>query len=95
MSACLSNRPKGVEQHVTLVVLKSLLVVVLKKIARWGLALGKMSSASNFIFTVSPNFFICDGPNFSFIENCGILRLDPNHFQQLSEISQLLKAQII
>jgi len=45
-----------------------------------------MSSAPNFIFTVSPNFFICDGPNVSIVENCGILRLDPNHFQQLSDI---------
>ena len=53
-----------------------------------------MSSAPNIIFTVSPNFFICDDPNVSFIENCGILRLDPNHFQQLSEMFQSLKAQI-
>jgi len=53
-----------------------------------------MSSAPNFIFTVSASVFICDDPNVSFIENCGILRLDPNHFQQLSEIFQLLKAQL-
>jgi len=53
-----------------------------------------MSSAPNFIFTVPPNFFICDGPNVSFIEDYGILRLDPNHFQQLSEIFQSLKTQI-
>jgi len=53
-----------------------------------------MSSAPNFIFTVSPKFFICDDPNASFIETYGILRLDPNHFQQLSEIFQSLKAQI-
>jgi len=48
----------------------------------------------DFIFTLPPNFFICDGPNVSFIENCGILRRDPNHFQQLSEIFQSLKAQL-
>jgi len=47
-----------------------------------------MRSALNFIFTAPPNFFICGGPNASFIENCGILRLDANLFQQLSEIFQ-------
>jgi len=77
---------------------KSFLVVVLKKIACWvgknAFALGKMPSALNFIFTVPPNLFICDGPNVNFIESCGILRLNPNHFQQLSEIFQSLKAQI-
>jgi len=73
---------------------KHLLVVVLKKIASWGFRIGKMSSAPDFIFTLPPNFFICDGPNASFIENCGILRRDPNHFQQLSEIFQSLKAQL-
>jgi len=60
--------------------------------------LGKISSAPNFIFTVSLNFFICDDPNVNvnvrFIENCEIQRLDPNHFQQLSEIFQSLQAQI-
>jgi len=35
---------------------KSLLVVVLKHIARWGLRVGKMSCAPNFIFTV-PQIF--------------------------------------
>jgi len=89
----MGSRPKDVEQHQTLVMPKSLLVVVLKKMHAGAFALGKISSAPNFIFTVSPNFFICDGPNVSFIENCGILRLDPNHFQQLSEIFQSLKAQ--
>jgi len=53
-----------------------------------------MSNAPNFILTVPPNFFIRDGPNTVIIENCGILRLDPNHFQQLSEIFQSLEAQI-
>jgi len=53
-----------------------------------------MSFAPDFIFTVPPNFYICDGPHVSFIENCGILRLEPNHFQQLSEIFQSRKAQI-
>jgi len=51
-------------------------------------------SAPDFIFTVPPNFFICDGPNVSFIETCGILRLDPNLFQRLSEVFQSRKAQI-
>jgi len=41
VSGCLSSRPKDVEQHETLVMPKSLLVVVLKKIARWGLRVGK------------------------------------------------------
>jgi len=46
------------------------------------------------LISLSTSVFICDDPNISFIENCGILRLDPNHFIQLSEIFQLLKAQL-
>jgi len=71
---------------------ESLLVLFWKKLHAGAFAFGEMSSAPNFIFTVPPNFFICDGPNIIIIENCGILRLDPNHFQQLSGIFQSLKA---
>jgi len=53
-----------------------------------------MSSAPDFIFPVPPNFFICDGPYVSFIDNCGIMRLDPNLFQKLSEIFQSRKVEI-
>jgi len=73
---------------------KSLLVVVLKKLHAGAFSLAKMSRAPNLIFTVPPSFLSCDDPNVNFIENCGILRLGPNHFQQLSEIFQSLKDQI-
>jgi len=54
---------------------KYLLVVVLKKKCKlgsllWDKCLVRHDLLIDFAFTVSPNIFIRDGPNDSFIENC-------------------------
>jgi len=60
--------------YATPVVPKRLLVVVLKNSqagpSLWDKCLVRHDLVIDFIFTVPPNFFICDGPNVSFIENC-------------------------
>ena len=83
VSACLGSRSGSCWSNATLVVPKCLLVVVLKKIASWGLRFGVNVYAQWFCyrlyFQCAPNFFICDGPNASFIENCE----DPESWHKL------------